>query len=254
MVEKHQPVNMFWHGPKLGDVHVACIRSFLRHGHPVILHCYDPPEDLPACVKLFDARRIMPISDLIAHEKTGSVALGTNRYRYRLLRAGHGLYADCDMYCLRPIPPHEYIFGFQDTERVNGAILKYPSKSALAEELVTLTDSEFMIPPTLNFHRRVRRQVRSAFGRPASVRTLRWGVWGPELLSHSIKRLELVDYAAPRERYYPLRFQDAHKLYEVGLRLEDLYTPQTYAVHLWHKAHREAPPSPGTPLHQILSM
>ena len=57
-------VNMFWHGRQLGVIHSACVRSFLRHGHTVTMHCYERPNDLPEDVRVFDAGKIMPLSDL----------------------------------------------------------------------------------------------------------------------------------------------------------------------------------------------
>lgn len=252
MGNNQQTVNMFWHGPRLGKIHGACIRSFLRHGHPVNLHCYNPPEDVPHGVALFDASRIMPLSDLIAHRKSGSVALGTNRYRYRLLRAGCGLYADCDMYCLRPIPEGDYIFGWEDSRGLNNAFLKYPPDCALALKLVAETANEFMIPPSLKPYRRGIMRLRRALGRPASVRHMRWGVWGPELLTHWVKSMGLQDKTAPIDHFYPLHFQNTDLLFEQGLRIEHLATPRTFAIHLWHKGLHDRPPPPSSPLHQII--
>ncbi|WOC15073.1 hypothetical protein [Pseudochrobactrum sp. MP213Fo] len=38
-------VNSLWIGKRLGAVHAACLRSFIRHGHDVVLHAYGRPED-----------------------------------------------------------------------------------------------------------------------------------------------------------------------------------------------------------------
>lgn len=52
-------INSVWIGKKLGPVHAACLRSFVRHGHEVVLHTFERPEDTPDGVKIFDAKLLM---------------------------------------------------------------------------------------------------------------------------------------------------------------------------------------------------
>src|SRR5690625_211718 len=158
-------VNMFWHGPKLGPMHAACVRSFLRHGHMVIMHCYERPEDLPDGVQVFDAAKLMPLAELHMHEKTGSVALGSDRYRYRIIAAGLGLYADCDMFCLRPLTDATYLMGTEQDNSINAAFLKFPSDSALAAALIQATDDPYFIPPWLRRSKRRRLHLYRKLGR-----------------------------------------------------------------------------------------
>jgi hypothetical protein len=247
-------MNMFWHGPRLGPVHAACIRSFLRHGHAVVLHCYEPPEDVPDGVEIFDATQIMPRSDLIANAATGSVSLGTNRYRYRLLRSGDvGIYSDCDMYCLRPIPDSDYVFGWEDVRIINGAFLKYPADSDLARTLVAETVSKYPVPDHFGPRRKCLLRALRTVGLGISVEKMRWGVWGPRLLTTTIDKLGLQDKAQPIDRYYPLHFSCVPLLYDPGLRVEDLVTPRTYALHLWHSKKDSQSLPEGCPLHQIVN-
>lgn len=253
MESLNQPsVNMFWHGPRLGPVHAACLRSFLRHGHRVVLHGYAAPEDLPEGVERFDARQIMPLADLIANRETGSVALGTNRYRYRMLAAGMGPYVDCDMYCLQPVPTDAYVFGREDARAINNAFLNYPPDSALATALVAETATEFRIPDWLSRRRKALLRVRRALGLGVSVRDMPWGVWGPSLLTHWVHKLGLEHRAQPIDRFYPLHYLNVELLLEPGLRIEDLTTPRSVAIHLCHKLLDQRRPPPGSPLHGII--
>ena len=245
-------VNMFWHGPRLGEVHAACIRSFLRHGHRVLLHAYTPPEDLPQGVEVFDATRIMPLADLVTNAETGSVSLGTNRYRYLLLREGMGLYADCDMYCLQPIPDADYIFGREDRWAINGAMLKYPADSALARALVEETENEFYIPDWLRRRDKYLLRARRSLGLGVSVRDQPWGIWGPKLLTHWCHKLGLTAEVSPIDHFYPLHHLNTELLFEPGLRVEDLATPRTLAVHLYHKMQDKRPAPVDSPLRQII--
>ena len=245
-------INMFWDGAQLGPVHAACVRSFLRHGHRVVLHCYTPPSDRPEGLELFDATRIMPRSDLLVNRTTGSVALGVNRYRYRMLAEGMGIYADCDMYCLRPIPDADYIFGWEDERNINNAFLKYPADSALARMLVAETQSEFSPPRAVGRRRKFLLRARKTLGFPQSVRDMPWGVWGPHLLTDCVRRLGLEEKAQPIDIFYPLHCFNTALLFEPGLRIEDLATPRTQAIHLWHKMQDKRPPPPGSPLRQVI--
>lgn len=252
MVSALPTINMFWDGARLGPVHAGCVRSFLRHGHRVVMHCYAPPSDLPEGVELFDATRLMPRSDLIVSHARNSVALGANRYRYRLIQAGMGIYADCDMYCLRPIEAEPYMLGWEDNGRINNAFLNYPADSALARMLVAATQSEYYIPEWVGRRGKLRLRIRRAVGRSVSVSDMPWGVWGPRLLTHCVNKLGLREKISPIDYFYPLHWSCTALLFESGLKIEDLATPRTRALHLVHTAQDKRPVPPGSPLQQII--
>jgi hypothetical protein len=245
-------INMFWHGPELGVVHRACIRSFRRHGHHVRLHCYTPPRDAPDDCELFDASRIMPLADLLRDAKTGSVAIGVDRYRYRIIAAGMGVYSDCDMFCLRPIPAEHYMFGFEDGKYINNAFLSYPPGSALAEYLLRWTRDEYAIPEWLTARRKLFMRGLKALGRPMPATRLRWGVWGPHLLTNGVRKSGMMAAAKPVETFYPLHYTAVDKLYDPSLRLSDVAGPGSAAIHLWHKASDKRPVPKSGPLSEIV--
>jgi hypothetical protein len=104
-------INAIWIGAELGQIHAACLRSFLRHGHRVVLHCYERPADTPADVEIANARNLLPENGIVRYRGTGSFALFSNLLRYEILKASLGIYVDCDVFCLRPIEDADYIFG-----------------------------------------------------------------------------------------------------------------------------------------------
>lgn len=67
-------INSLWIGKKLGPIHAACLRSFIRHGHDVVLHAYGKPDDTPEGVRLFDASKLMAEKKFL-HTKTLAVSL-----------------------------------------------------------------------------------------------------------------------------------------------------------------------------------
>lgn len=246
-------INMFWHGNELGALHAACVRSFTQHGHTVIMHCYNKPVDLPHNVRTFDASKIMPLSDLHAHRETGSVALGANRYRYRLIAEGFGLYADCDMFCLRQITDSHYILGKEQDNSLNNAFLKYPVDSDLAKALVDATLDYYFIPPWFRASKKRRLRIRRRIGRGTHVGEHPWGVWGPQLVSHFAKELGLWQEAAPIDKYYPVHPWQTTLLRDPDLTIADLVTPRTEAIHLWHKMLGSDLIPRGSPLWEVLN-
>src|SRR5262245_19742574 len=119
-------INAVWIGPRLGPVHVACLRSFLRHGHRTILHVYEKPLDAPEGMDFMDANDLLPASQIIRYTRGGSLAIFSNLLRYEILRRGFGLYVDCDVFCLRPVEDADYIFGFESSHSIGSSVLKLP--------------------------------------------------------------------------------------------------------------------------------
>lgn len=246
----HMPVNMFWEGSELGELEIACMYSFVRHGHKVILHSYKFPSNTPSFVEKFDASELMPHDYLISNRLTGSVALGADRYRYLLLEAGMGLYADCDMFCLKKIEERQYIFGWEFINSINNAILKYPAGSELSRMLLEATSRVDFIPPWLRRRERLLLKVRRSVGIPRRVDEMPWGVWGPKLLTYTIKKLSLEAHASPIDEFYPVPGMHFPLLFDPQLSLEDIITPRTSAIHLWNnmfrltgQGKRKTPPS-----------
>lgn len=139
-----ETVNFVWIGAKLGGLHVACIRSFQRHGYRAVLHTFDAPADIPDGVEIFDASQLLSRHEIVAYKREKSLALTAN---YRLLEAGLGLYADCDVYCLRPFPQQEWLFGWETNGVINNAVLKAPADSDLVRSLVQSTTGRHFIAP-----------------------------------------------------------------------------------------------------------
>lgn len=245
-------INFVWIGPRLGPVHAACIRSFRRHGHPVVLHAFDRPEDAPEDIDFFDASKLMRRDEIITYRKTRSLSLASNIYRYRMLREGMGYYFDCDVYCLRPIPDDEYLFGWESDSAVSNAVLGAPHDSELVRRLNGAVDDRFFVPPWRSKGRQRWMRFRNAIGMPLSPADMPWGTLGPSLLTHTIKELGLTGRARPIDVFYPLHFAQTPLLYDPGVDLESLTTPRSYAVHLANAMLKSGQAPKGSPLHQII--
>lgn len=220
-----QPVHALWIGPRLGPVARACLASFVRIGHPVTLHGYQRPHDLPPGVVFSDAARIVPPERIIRHRETGSHALFANIFRYRLLERFDALYVDCDVYCLKPVPVADYLYGWEDETHINGAVLRLPPHSALLRALNAVAAESTPIPPWLPDEVLAELRENARQGRPTSVEDMPWGVLGPRAITWLARHHGVADKALPVEAFYPLHYTQVHRLLDPELAIEDLVTP-----------------------------
>ena len=253
-----EPCHALWIGERLGPVAGACLRSFVRVGHPVVLHCYDEPRDAPDGVVLSDAATLVPRDRVFTHAKTGSYALFSNYFRYQIMQRSLGLYVDCDVVCVRPVPTRSYLFGLQDVETINGAVLKLPSGSPLLGDLTALFDQGVFAPPWYSRQRRLTQYIKTLFGRHADLAHAPWGVAGPVALTWFAKKHGLRDWAQPMDVFYPVPHTEVSSFFDPDVTWESLITEQTCCVHLWNeKLRREnlhlQAIRPGSPLQRLLN-
>lgn len=97
-------INALWIGSELNLIASACLKSFLKYGHIVNLYTYGNIVNVPNGVNIIDGSHIIPKEKIVKHQKSGSYALFSDIFRYVLLsKINHGIYVDCDVYCLKPI-------------------------------------------------------------------------------------------------------------------------------------------------------
>ncbi|WP_419906694.1 hypothetical protein [Hoeflea sp.] len=226
------PVNALWIGNRLGRLHAACLTSFVRAGHRVILHGFEEIVDVPKGVETFDASRLMSRSEIIRH-KNGSLALASDIYRLRILREGMGIYVDCDVYCLRPFPDEPYLFGWEGNNLVGSAVLNMPADCELLTSMLEAAENPRFIPPWYSRHLRRKLIMKRMLGRRITLSELEWGAIGPELLTYHLRRLGLDNLARPADSFYPLHATQKSLLNDPELSLSDLITSRSLALHLW---------------------
>ncbi|MBC6417071.1 MAG: galactosyltransferase Lgt5, partial [Rhodospirillales bacterium] len=128
-----------WIGERLPPLARACLGSFLRFGHRVVLYSYGPLADLPDGIELKDAASVVRPERIVRHARTKSPALFANHFRYKLLEREPGYWIDCDLYCIRPLSIAENpVFGWQDRQYINNALLRFDAGSPLLASLTAL--------------------------------------------------------------------------------------------------------------------
>ncbi len=233
-------------------MHAACLASFVRLGHRTRLHAFDAIEDVPPGVELFDATQLMASHEIFRHEGHASLALTADIYRLRILRENLGIYVDCDVYCLQPFPDAAYLFGWEDKFIINNAVLGMPADSKLLRALLRDAENPKFIPPRAGLRIWPKLRMRQLIGTADTRPHLPWASLGPHLLTHHVKRLGLQGLAQDIDIFYPLIYTHTPLLNQAGLRLEDLTTRRSLALHLWNATNNFDEIQPGSTLDQIV--
>jgi hypothetical protein len=138
-------VQTFHTGVSLNLWEECCLRSFVDHGHEVVLFSYDQL-DLPPGARLLAADEIVPESERAAFFAMAPGQFGqfSDLFRYELLHARGGWWVDTDMLCPAPdLSEEEIVIGRKlsikrrNRYRINGAVMRFPAGHALLEEATT---------------------------------------------------------------------------------------------------------------------
>ena len=188
----------FWHGPPLGAVREACLRSFVDSGYRFHLYTYDVV-DVPDGITLMDADRVLPRAELFHFENpyTGHPDLGpfSDVFRFRLLAASGGWWSDVDTVCLSPdIPEVDTAWAQENPEAAPRAVGTSQLALRAGSDLVQRLDAECF-----------------ALSRaPLEFRE----VLGPKLLTRVIDELGLPpSNFGSADTFYPVRWIEAFKLW-----------------------------------------
>jgi hypothetical protein len=239
-------LNTMWIGAKLSSIHLACLLSAVRAGHKVRLFCYSRPENLPADIETVDAEDVLPQADIIRHRESGSPSLSSNRFRYLLFEKELGPWIDTDVFVLKPLTSLDgYMMAWQDSELIGSAVLRLP-RGKLTEFLCDFTSQSHPIPFWYSPVHRYWLQARSAAGFPLAAGDYRWGIYGPHLLTNSVRLHNLESSVEPPNSYYPVSWRDADSLYLRERNVLSSLPEATEAVHLWHHMGASAANSPHT--------
>jgi hypothetical protein len=226
-------IQMFWHGPPLSRLERLSMASFQYHGHPVDLYVYDESAHVPAGVRVRNAEEILPRATLFRHKRTGSFGLFSDWFRYRLLYARGGIWADSDIVCLRPFDhPRPQIFAWQDNELICGAVLGLPASDPLASWLAECCESPNRVRPYDSVRLRLRKWRRYLQGNRRD--RVRWGENGPRGLTAAVRYFGYLENTLPSWHFYPVPAREFSRLFETPHEDAPLKLHGSYAVHLWN--------------------
>jgi hypothetical protein len=244
-------LHTLWVGRRLGWFERLCLASMLAHGHRVILWCYQSIENVPQGVLLAPAGSVLPESAVIRHRVTNSLALFSDRFRYRLLRMQDVTWVDVDVLFLRELRDQSpMLFALEDPTSVGNAVLRLPSEHLALREIEYFALQDVPVPFWWSRWRRWRQHLSGLVGRHVSAEEMPWGTFGPEALTEALRRHGLLHLARPREVFYPIHWSEARLIFGPSDKIERSITSETIAVHLWgdsnQRERREQPPPHGS--------
>lgn len=228
-------VAALWIGGSLTWLEQLCLKSFVDAGQPVTLYTYEPVGNAPPGVALKDAGAILQAEGFHRHERTGSVALFSDLFRFHLMRKAPGeIWIDTDIYCWRPITAETpFIFGYETSRQINGAVLGLPPDSDALAEMLTFMEDEHPIAPFLSPKAQEEARTAAAAGAPIHVSALPWGIWGPLGVTWFLKKTGEARFARPEAVYYPVHYRDRNLFFKRPMKAEAFFTDETKTVHLW---------------------
>jgi hypothetical protein len=208
------------------------------------LYCYEEVAGVPEGVQLADAATIVPRERIIRHAG-GSYALFSNHFRYQLLaRLVCGLWVDTDLYCVAPMAfTDPYVLGWQDTEYLNGAVLRLPPDAAVLPLLLAIFEAKTP-PPWLPPEARAAALEQLQQTGRIDLGKAPWGVAGPSALTYLIKAHGLAWVAQPQPVFYPVHWRQAEWILDPSLDLSMMVSDATLAVHLWNERIKHVKDTP----------
>jgi Alpha 1,4-glycosyltransferase conserved region len=245
------PVNMLWIGSALGRLERLSVKSYLAAGHEVRLHTYSEVGLVPTGVTICDASKILSLDEATAlrHRETGSFALASDLFRYRLMQAREGLWSDIDVVCLRPLNfERQHLFGWESQRRINGAILYLAPESPILADVMNAFRAN-IVPAWLSLKRKAPFFWKRATGQTFGPRDLPWGSFGPRALTYLALKHGLEREALPRRTLYPVPLRDAQRIFDSDYSVADDLLSESIAVHLWNerlKFTKDRVPAPGS--------
>ncbi|MBK8084180.1 MAG: galactosyltransferase Lgt5 [Devosia sp.] len=232
-------INCLWVGLALRPLERVCALSMLRQGHRVRIFSYGKLENVPEGIEMADARDVLPEASLLRHRKSGSPALGSNVFRYRLMEQARGLWLDLDVLLLKPIPEtDDPVFGWQDPTLINGAVLHIPKESPLLAALLDFVAEAYPVPPFYSSGKQHWLRLRKAIGLGRRVEAMRWGTFGPRALTHFAAHTNSARFARPVSVFYPIHPRESHGPFQASFDTAARLTDETIALHLWNEKLR----------------
>ena len=230
-----------WIGNELGIIEKICIESFLRNGDDFTLFTYGKVKNIPSKVNVVNANEILNGEKILRHAATGSPAPHSDLFRYALLLKTDFIWVDLDILPLKPFDfKDEWIFGYESTSIINGAVLRIPKNSKTLQSLSAFNVNTKGIPPHIDLISisMIKFIIKSIISRSTSIEHWPWGSTCPLGLTYFLNKYNEAHYALDIEAFYPVPFENVENLLKPNFIQDNSFSEKTWAVHLWGKELR----------------
>ena len=227
-------IGTFWYGPALSRLERACLRSMMQQGHEVTLFVHHEVKGVPIGVRVCDAKEITGDRPIILNRTRGSPALYADQFRYHMIKKTGLLWADLDMFLLKPLQPSNgYLFARQSEKAINNAVLSLPENSPTLADLIEFCEDYYPIPPFEKKKQILKLTLRKKIGFPIHVSRQRWAVWGSLALTWFLRKNQEDHHALPWASFYPIEYKDMDSLLSPVDETRKRYLQDALSVHLW---------------------
>jgi hypothetical protein len=176
-----------WIGNPLSKVEQTALTSFTYYGHSITLFVYDMNMKVPKGVIKKDANEIIPESEIFKIQN--SYGPFADMFRYTMIQKTGLTWTDTDSICLRPDWEFgQYIFGFEENDRLANGILQIPQDSDLIK---------FLIKNSVNYNKE----------------KIVWSEIGPLLVTKGAKKFNVLKHAQDPKVFYPVHFWQWKKIW-----------------------------------------
>jgi hypothetical protein len=158
-------------------------------------------------------------------------------FRYRVLYAHGGVWADTDVVCLQALAYEDpEIYAWEDERQINNAVLGLPAGSALALWMAQCCENPNRILP-YDDGRSKRRKWRRRFLEGNRRANVKWGEFGPVGFTAAAQYFGLTQKALPAWHFYPIHYRQWQSVF-ANTEDCDLVFGQSRTVHLWNEMMR----------------
>lgn len=205
-----------WIGSRLSTMEVLSIASFLEHGHPYHLYCYDELDRIPPGVVVCDANAILPATQIFK-DQAGSLGSFADFFRYKLLLERGGWWADLDQVCLKKFSfENEYVISseFYSTNgkvQINNGVIKAPKGC----EMIRYLWEQCLLK---------------------NISEIKFRDAGPKLIEQAVERFKLENAVVDPTVFCPVPSTRLFELLVPGREIK--VGPYSRGIHLWGELWR----------------
>ncbi len=213
-MNENKTIKSLWIGNHLSPLELLSINSYLHNGHELELYTYNNIVNVPAEVKLKDARVIIPENEMIAiksDQNLHGLPNFSDFFRYKLLYELGGWWSDLDAVCLRPYDfNQEYVFmqefSIPKKPISVGGVMKCPVRSPIME---------FCFSKAYEMHSMSNKYTYTSVG--------------PDLMDKAVEVFNLRQFSFPPSYFAPIPwFEINHSLFSAINKLEGSYSLHLY--------------------------
>ena len=229
-------VQSLWIGPQLSTLEILCCESFMKCGHIFHLYTYEPVKNIPQGVKVLDANKILPFSELEMIKKDQLPF--SDIFRYKMLYEKGGYWVDLDMVCLKPLNfRSKYIFSSERTIQKGGLRNRKGTFTSNIGILKAPKGSPFYLRVYEESMKKIKKKGKSSKNIEFMV-----------LMKKFIPEYGLQKYVKPPAFFCPLDWWNVKEAFyppccpdKYGVLGEDqqIMLDNSYTIHLWRSLMRK---------------